>query len=130
MLAMMHELAGEDAWISFEGRLSHTELVKIEGGSCDETDVLRRATLSPRLDFILLPLTQATVSAIEKAVSSKVSFDGPDGIVHVQVKKGGTMAFAAYDNFHDDCVVAYSAVPVALLDELVKRKVLHSYATG
>jgi hypothetical protein len=125
----MRELAGEDAKISFEGRLSHTELVTIAGGSGEETDVLRRATLSPRLDFIIFPLTQAIASAIEKAVSSKVSLNG-GGVIHVQIEKRGVMAFAAYDNFYDDCVVAYSTVPVALLDELVRRKVLHSYAAG
>jgi hypothetical protein len=37
------------------------------------------------------------------------------------------MAFAAYDNFDRECVVAYSAVPSALLDELTEARVLRDY---
>src|SRR4051812_16100064 len=95
---MMRELAGEGARISFEGELSHTELVKIEGVSFDETEVLRRGMLAPKSDFLVLPLTQASVSAIEKAVISKISLNASKGIVHVQVEKQGVMAFVAYDN--------------------------------
>ncbi len=124
---MMHELAGGDTKISFEGELSHTELVKIDGATFDETGTLRRGTLAPKLDFVVLPLTQESVLAIEKAVMSKVSVNSSKGIVHVQVEKQGEMAFAAYDNFHNDCVVAFSAISVALLERLVKSKVLHSY---
>src|SRR5258705_12689525 len=84
LFAMMNALAGEDASISFEGRLSNTCLVKIAGGRFEETEVLRRRKLQPRLDFLVLPLT-----------------------------------FAAYDQFHQDSVVAFPAVPIALLNELV-----------
>jgi hypothetical protein len=37
------------------------------------------------------------------------------------------MAFAAYDCFDKECVLAYSAVSSALLDELTKAKVLRGY---
>ena len=37
------------------------------------------------------------------------------------------MAFAAYDNFSEGCTWVLSNIPVALLDELVARKVLVSY---
>jgi len=45
LFAMMNALAGEDASISFEGRLSNTCLVKIAGGRFEETEVLRRRKL-------------------------------------------------------------------------------------
>ncbi len=127
LFAMMHALAGEDARISFEGRLFHTELVKLTGVSFDETDVLRRGTTAPKLDFLVLPLTVENVPTIQRAIQSKIAFHGYKGVVRVQIEKHGTMAFAAYDHFHEDCVVAYRAVPVALLEQLIQTKVLYSY---
>jgi len=127
LFAMMHGLASDDARISFEGSLSNTDLAKTDGVSFAETEVLRRATLSPPLDFMVLPLTPATVAIIKKAIVSKIGFKHYRGIVHVQIERSGAMAFAAYDHFHKDCVVAYSAVPVGLLMDLVERKVLYSF---
>jgi hypothetical protein len=60
LFAVMRTLAHEDARISFEGRLSHTELAKIAGASLNETQVLKRNTTSPRMDFVVLPLTPET----------------------------------------------------------------------
>lgn len=130
LFAMMHALAGEDVWISFEGRLAHTDLVKIEGISFEETEVLRRGTLWPVLDFLVLPLKPALLATIEKAVVSKIAFSRNAGIIHVQIESRGEIAFAAYDEFHEECVTAFSAVPEKLLAELVEKRVLYSYERG
>lgn len=98
-----------------KARLADTDLAKIEGLHLDETEVLRRQTLQPRLDFLVLPLTPESLPAIEKAVDSKIAFSGCAGIVHVQIESRGRIAFAAYDEFDPDCVVASQAVPMALL---------------
>ena len=127
LFAMMHELAGGNAWISFEGRLIHTDLMKVEGVTFEETEFLRRGTTAPKLDFLILPMTRDSLPAIEKAILSKISFHSTEGIVHVQIEKDGTMVFAAYDNFSESCTWVSSGFPVALLDELVARKVLKSY---
>lgn len=124
--AMMSALASDTTKISFEGRLAHTELVRIAGVTHDESGVLRRATLAPRPDFIVLPLSEQTLPAIRKAINSKIAI-GENGIVHVQIVKNSDMAFAAYDSFDKECVVAYSAVSSALLDELTKANVLRGY---
>jgi hypothetical protein len=128
LFAVMRTLAHEDASISFEGRLSHTELAKIAGLSLNETEVLKRNTTSPRLDFVVLPLTPGTVPEIEKAIVSKVAFKDYAGIVHAQIETQGRLAFAAYDHFHEDCVWVSEAVPDTFLAELVKNRVLYSYA--
>src|ERR1022692_509921 len=128
LFAAMRTLAREDARISFEGRLSHTELAKIAGVSLNETDVLKRNTTSPRMDFVVLPLTPEAIPEIEKAIVSKVAFKGSDGIVHVQIERQGRLAFVACDNFHEDCVWVSEAVPATFLAELVKNQVLYSYA--
>jgi hypothetical protein len=111
LFAVMRTLAHEDARISFEGRLSHTELAKIAGASLNETDVLKRNTTWPKMDFVVLPLTPRTVPEIEKAIVSKVAFKGYAGIVHVQIEGQGRLAFVACDNFHEDCVWGSEAVP-------------------
>lgn len=91
LLAMMKTLARTDARISFEGNLSHTELVKLREASFDETQILRRNTTSPKMDFLVLPLTGEMVPVIEKAVVSKVAFNGYGGIVHVQIERDGRL---------------------------------------
>jgi hypothetical protein len=127
LFAVMRTLAHEDAKISFEGRLSHAKLAKISGASLNETEVLKRNTTSPRLDFVVLPLTPETVPEIEKAIVSKVAFKDYAGIVHVQIEGHGRLAFVACDHFHEDCVWASEAVPETFLAELVKNRVLYSY---
>lgn len=127
LFAVMRTLAHEDARISFEGRLSHTELAKIAGASLNETEVLKRNTTSPRLDFVALPLTPETVPEIEKAIVSRVAFKDYAGVVHVQIESQRRLAFVACDHFHEDCVWV-SDVPDTFLAELVKSRVLYSYA--
>jgi hypothetical protein len=128
LFAVMRTLAHEDARISIEGRLSHTELATIAGASLNETEVLKRNTTWPRMDFVVLPLTLGTAPEIEKAIVSKVGFKGDAGIVHVQIERQGHLAFVACDNFHEDCVWVSEAIPATFLAELVKNRVLYSYA--
>jgi hypothetical protein len=127
LLAMMSELAGHGARISFEGRLSQTELTGIDGVSFEEKRKLVREGVSfPPLDFLVLPLTSPTIPKIEKAIVSKIAFSYEE-IVHIQIEKQGLIAFGAYDGFHEECVIASSAIPAALLTQLVRDKVLESY---
>ena len=72
------------------------------------------------------PLTSRNLPALERATVSKVTF-GNGGIIHVQIERNGKMAFAAYDNFDRESVVAYSDVSPVLLDELTKARVLRGY---
>jgi hypothetical protein len=124
--AMMHARAAENTNISFEGMLSHTELAQMEGVGHEESDVLKRSTLQPKRDFRILPHTPQNVSAIVKAITAKIAF-GNRGIIHVQIERNGKMAFAAYDNFDRECVVAYPAVSSASLNELTMTGVLRNY---
>jgi hypothetical protein len=124
--AMMHARAAENTNVSFEGMLSHTELAQMEGVGHEESDVLKRSTLQPKRDFRILPLTPQNVSAIVKAITSKIAF-GNRGIIHVQIERNGKMAFAAYDNFDRESVVAYPAVSSASLNELTMTGVLRNY---
>ena len=131
LFAMMRALAGNDAKISFEGRLAGSkELVSVGGVHFEETEVLRRQTLQPTLDFVVLPLNQTLLPTIEKAIESKIAFSHSSGIIHVQIESHGQIAFAAYDEFDHGCVVAYPPVSTDLLNQLVGKRVLHSYNIG
>jgi hypothetical protein len=122
LLAMMEEFAG-DAHISFEGDLSALPLSSIPGASQEETGVLRRNTLWPKQDFIVLPLEPSTSKTIISAIGGTV----PNTIIHIQIEKGGTLKFAAYDNFHPQCIVFHSTVKPAFLESLASESIVRPY---
>ncbi len=81
--------------VSFEGSLSGTGLLNIIGASDDETKILKRNTLWPKQDFIVLPLEPKTAASILTALGGTV----PRGILHIQVEKAGLLQLGLYDNF-------------------------------
>jgi hypothetical protein len=94
LVAAMEELAGA-ALISFEGNLDATSLFKLNGASGDETQVLKRNTLWPKQDFVVLELEPDLVKPIIGAVGGTV----PRGILHIQIEKGNCLELGLYDNF-------------------------------
>jgi hypothetical protein len=99
LAAALAELAG-DAQVSFEGDLSMTSLSDVPGASNDETQVLKRATLWQKQDFVVLPLEVEMVLPIMAAVGGTV----PRGLIHVQVQKEGRLQLGLYDNFDPNCM--------------------------
>lgn len=128
VFAMMRTFASDQSRIAFEGNLASTELFKLEGASYDETEILKRATISPKLDFVVLALVPDCVPAIERAIRSKIAFSGYKGIIHVQIEASEKIVFGAYDNFGTDSVIVNGVVSTALLDDLVKSRTLRSYS--
>ena len=122
----MNPFAGADSSVAFEGNLHNTKLRDISGASDSESSALKRATTYPKLDFVVVPLTEASVPQIKQAIASKVGF-GNKGIVHVQIQKGNELVFAAYDGFHEDTVVLFSASAEHVLESLVAAGVLDSF---
>jgi hypothetical protein len=94
LTAAFGELAGS-ALVSFEGSLNGTGLLNVPGVSSDETKVLKRNTLWPKQDFIILPLEPETIASIMVAIGGTV----PRGILHIQVEKAGQLQLGLYDNF-------------------------------
>src|SRR5688500_3128889 len=97
ILAMMRHLAG-NARISLEGELCSLALLELLGGSEEETAILKRNTLYPQQEFIVVPLEPETVPRLWQILSA------PDAvtrkILHVQIEKDGRIQFSAYDNVH------------------------------
>ena len=94
LMAAFGALAGS-AIVSFEGNLSGTDLLSVTGASGDETTALKRNTLWPKQDFVVLPLESDTVGAIMAAVGGTV----PRSTLHIQVEKAGQLQLGLYDNF-------------------------------
>lgn len=124
--AMMRELAG-DAQISFEGNLSRCIFPADLDPSADETDALRRQTVEPRQDFVVLPLEPGSVAPILDVVLPHRHRQYLKDIIHIQIERGGELQFGAYDNFHRECIVCYSGVDSALLDQLKSSGVIRSW---
>jgi hypothetical protein len=99
LAAALAELAGV-AQVSFEGDLSSTSLFDVAGASSGETQVLKRNTLWPKQDFVVLPLEAEMVGPIMAAVGGSV----PRGIIHIQVQKDGRLELGLYDNFAPKCM--------------------------
>src|SRR4051812_6705991 len=78
---LMDELAG-DARISLEGDLAHCHFPEDLIVARDQTDVLKRNTISPPQDFIVLRLTPESVAPIFKQV---MSAGLNRAIIHVQI---------------------------------------------
>jgi hypothetical protein len=122
LLAMMEKLAG-GAYISFEGDLKALRLSSTPGASQEETDALKRNTLEPKQDFIILPLEPSSSKTILSAIGGTV----PNTIRHIQIEKGGIIQFAAYDNFHPQCIVFHPAMDKAILESLVSEGIMRPY---
>jgi len=95
----MTELAGS-AHISFEGDLSATTLAHWPGASFDETRPLKRNTLQPKQEFVVLPLELGLVKPIISAVGGTI----PRGILHVQIEKEDRLELGLYDKFAPDAM--------------------------
>ncbi len=120
---LMIALAG-DARLSLEGELSHCRFPEEIVVGSDETSTLKRHTLYPRQDFVVLRLSPETVEPIFKQV---MAAGLKRAIIHVQVERSGVLELGAYDNFHPDCVTTGPAVSLVLLEELKSTGVLHDF---
>jgi hypothetical protein len=126
LTAMLHELCG-NAHVSFEGDLSKLDFSVIPGSTTEENETLKRATLLPELNFMIVPLEINTIPLILDQLVLSKSTDLWIDLIHIQMEKNGIIEFAAYDNFHPDCVVSGSRISEALLERLVSEGTIQSF---
>ena len=110
--------------MSLEGDLSHCRLTDDLILTRDDTTVLKRHTIWPKQDFVVLRLTPETFAPIYKQV---MAAGLKRAIIHVQVERDGVLELGAYDNFHPDCTTTGPGVSVTLLDELKSTNVLRDF---
>jgi hypothetical protein len=122
LLALMEELAG-GAHVSFEGDLKGLTLLSIPGASGEPTAALKRNTLWPKQDFVVVPLEASMGKKIIAAIGGTV----PGAIIHVQIEKDGQLQFGAYDNFHPQCIFFGTGVKQAFLESLVSQGIVRPH---
>lgn len=119
LLAAMTELAGS-AHISFEENLSALKLSSLSSASDEETAVLKRNTIRPRQDFVVVPLEPSTKDLIIAAIGGSV----PRTILHIQIENNGRLEFGTYDTFHPKCFTIGSGLGSAFIDGLLSEGIL------
>ena len=119
LLALMEALEG-NAHVSFEGDLRSLALSSYPGVSSHPTDALKRNTLLPNQDFLVVPLDPSSSKRIYAALGDVVS----KTVLHVQIEKDGVLQFGAYDNFHPECIFFGGAVSQELVESLVSKDIL------
>lgn len=120
---LMIELAGE-ARMSLEGDLTSCRFNDEFVVSREETGILKRNTLTPKQDFVVLRLTSETVDSIFKQM---MAAGLKRAIIHIQIERNGVLELGAYDNFDPGCVVTGPGVSLALLDEMKRTNVLREF---
>jgi hypothetical protein len=120
---LMVELAG-NALISLEGDLSSFRFPEGNLVAPGTTDALKRATLVPELDFVVLRLASEFIPTIfEQVMKAGLK----DKIIHVQIERDGVLELSAYDNIAPKCVVTGPGVSSSLLEDLKKRGVIRNF---
>ena len=116
LLALMEELAG-GAHVSFEGDLQGLTLSSIPGASGEPNVALKRNTLWPEQDFVVVPLEPSMGQKIIAAIGGTV----PGAIIHIQIEKDGQLQFGAYDNFYPESIYFGSEVKEDAIKSLVSQ---------
>jgi hypothetical protein len=122
LLAMMKELAG-GAHVSFEGDLRGLTLLSIPGASEEPTTALKRNTLQPKQDFVVVPLEPSMDQKIIAAIGGTV----PGAIIHIQIEKDGHLQFGAYDHFYPECIYFGNAVKEGVIQSLISQNIMRPY---
>lgn len=127
ILQTMEALCGSDAFISLEGFHVPEEVCALTGASPLETELLRRNTTAPVLQFVVVPLSLANLPTLMASLGHGSVLEDECGLIHIQIAKGGQLAFGAYDNVHEECTVLYPPFTQSLGEALVKSGAITSF---
>jgi len=85
-----------------------------------ETTVLRRNTIWPKQDFVVIPLELSTGPILLSAFGDGI----PSRIVHVQFERNGVLEFAADDNFDPESLLLGPSFEKGFFNTLVEQGLL------
>jgi hypothetical protein len=91
-----------ECFLALTGDLSRYDPALIAEASAEPTPLLSPSTLCPKQQFVILPVTDATVDTICRRVLPQVGLK--HRVIHVQVASEGRLVLGAYDNFHHEGV--------------------------
>jgi hypothetical protein len=118
------------AWASFEGDLSSLKLDELPGSTTQETCALKRQTISPTMDFIVVPITDSTIDMLKLRLSARGTLGRNGSVIHTQIAVGDDLLLSACDNFHDDATGASLSVPEHFLLEIKNLGLLRAYGAA
>ena len=110
--------------MSLEGDLSRCAFPDELVATHDEIPLLKRNTLWPRQDFVILFLLPEFVDPIFRQI---MKAGLKRAIIHIQIEHSGLLQLGAYDNFYPKSVVTGPIVRKELLSELKLKKVLWDF---
>jgi len=128
LVATVAERFRGDSLMSFEGDLSAVDFTKIAGLFRDETAALKRNTIAPRQDFVVLPLTQENVNILTARIFPRIGIRCR--VLHIEVEERGHLVFGTYDQFSSDGTWITAAVGEEFVTGLVREGAVASYETG
>jgi hypothetical protein len=115
--------------VSIEGDLSHHLFPPELGPQFQPSTMLRRNTVWPVQDFVILPLTPSTARRTVRALLPGGHL--PRNVLHLLIARHDELLFISNDRFEKGAVFVSSLFPRLLLDILVTNGTLWSYvATG
>jgi hypothetical protein len=123
---VLNQFKSSGAHLSLEGDLEAYEVLEYPLASTQESTILKRNTISPRLDFVIIPISEPLIVHLKHHLNGAGVFTKDGGLIHVQVEMGGALVFGAYDNFHKDCT-SIGGVTEQFLEHLVSAAILRSY---
>jgi hypothetical protein len=112
-----------NAHISFEGMFSPEAFDSIPASSIEPNGILKRNTLQPKANFLVLPLEEETKEVIAKSVLPRIGLRR--NVYHIQIEKEGQLVLGAYDNLQH-CWITTS-VHQDKLESLKKSGVIESF---
>ena len=90
-----------------------------------------RQTRVPILDFVAIPLDGSTLASLERELAENALLIGEDAPVsHLQIGERDSLILGFYDGFHEECVVAYEAMPLGFLSLLKEQGVISNFTSN
>jgi hypothetical protein len=109
--------------ISFEGDLGALSVTSLPGVSAEETTVLRRNTLWPKKDFVILPLEPDLTDGIINVIGGTV----PKAILHIQIEKAGRLELSLCDSFDPRAMFFGPSLPANFLFRFEAEAILKKW---
>jgi hypothetical protein len=88
-----------DGKISFEGELGACDWSEVTGVEREPSAAHKRNTMSPVQDFIIVPLSPASVETLKRKIPPHVGLHAK--VAHILISRGDKPVFWSYDWFHE-----------------------------